>query len=167
VTHDHDHEPRWPIRLWDVEAPTFSRQSVHRWSVPFTPVRFLVLISVKVGPTAIVQLEGLGHLKSPMTSLWIEPATFRHWLTIIFCYLSEWEPCGKFFALHEWVNFTLRELYPCRRLDGPLSRSGRSCPCVQPGARRYTVIIPQVHRRVVTEWEIRQPVRILAGQNSG
>jgi hypothetical protein len=23
--------PWRPIRVWDVEAPTFSRQSVHRW----------------------------------------------------------------------------------------------------------------------------------------
>jgi hypothetical protein len=46
-----------PIGLWDVKAPTFSRQSAHRllWgcqpyapaSRPLTPGRFLVLISVK------------------------------------------------------------------------------------------------------------------------
>jgi hypothetical protein len=44
------------IGLWDVEAPTFSRQSAHRWrwscqpyaaAALYPPGRFLVLISVK------------------------------------------------------------------------------------------------------------------------
>jgi hypothetical protein len=44
---------------------------------PLPPGRFLVLISVRgrVDPRAIVQLEGLGQLKNPMTSLGIEPMT--------------------------------------------------------------------------------------------
>jgi hypothetical protein len=69
-----------PIGLWEVKAPTFSRQSALRASCPSSPGRFLVLISVRgwVDPRAIVRLEGLGHLKNPVTSMGIKPATF--WL---------------------------------------------------------------------------------------
>jgi hypothetical protein len=44
-----------------------------------TPGIFLVLISVTscIDPRAIMQLEGLGQLKNAMTSLGIEPVTYR------------------------------------------------------------------------------------------
>jgi hypothetical protein len=47
---------------------------------PLPPGRFLVLISIRglVYPKTIVQLEELGKLKYPVTSLGIEAATFRH-----------------------------------------------------------------------------------------
>jgi hypothetical protein len=77
-----------PIGLRDVEAPTFSRQSTHRWRWSFHPYapaaiqppgRFLVVISVRgwVDPRAIMRLKWLGKLKNIMT-LGIEPVTF--WL---------------------------------------------------------------------------------------
>jgi hypothetical protein len=46
---------------------------------PFTPGRFLVLISVRGGvdPRATVLLEGLGKLINLITSYGIEPTTFR------------------------------------------------------------------------------------------
>jgi hypothetical protein len=41
--------------------------------------RFLVIVSVRdwVDPRAIVQLEGLGKLKNPVTSSGFKPVTFR------------------------------------------------------------------------------------------
>jgi hypothetical protein len=66
-----------PKGLWDVEVPTFSRQSAHRWwcqtyeQTPiYSPGRFLVLISLRgwVDPSAIMQLEGLGQLTNPVIS---------------------------------------------------------------------------------------------------
>jgi hypothetical protein len=70
------------IGLWDIEAPTLFRQSVHRcrWgcqpytpaSRPLPPGRFLVLIY-----SLFIQLEGLGKLKNPVTSSGTESHTFR------------------------------------------------------------------------------------------
>jgi hypothetical protein len=65
----HWNRPSRPIWMWNVEAPTFSRQSAHRcrWSCqPYAPAallllgRVLVLISVRgwVDPRTIVRLEG-------------------------------------------------------------------------------------------------------------
>jgi hypothetical protein len=70
--------------------------------------KFLVLISVRgwVDPKAIVQLEGLGQLKNPMTSLGIKPATFKlvAWCLNQLCYhvsrnrlLSQQNLCGLSF----------------------------------------------------------------------
>jgi hypothetical protein len=65
--------PWRPIGLWDVEAPTFSRQSAHRWAVrsvsragrSLPPRRFLALIFVIgwVDPRVLLRLERLGQLK--------------------------------------------------------------------------------------------------------
>jgi hypothetical protein len=69
--------PWRPIRLWDVEASTYSRW---RWGCqlyapaplypPSPPGRFQVLVSVRcwVDSRAIVRMEGLGQLKNPVTS---------------------------------------------------------------------------------------------------
>jgi hypothetical protein len=49
--------------------------SVSSSSPPLPPGRFLVVISVRglVDPRPVVQLEGLGQLKNPVTSSGIEP----------------------------------------------------------------------------------------------
>jgi hypothetical protein len=77
--------PWRPIGLWDVEAPTFSRQSAHRWRwgcqpyappALYLPGRFLVLMFVRgwVDPRAIVRQKWLSQLTNPMTSSGIELA---------------------------------------------------------------------------------------------
>jgi hypothetical protein len=72
------YRPWSPIRLCEVEAPTFSDilltdggkvvSSTHLPSLP--PENFVVLISVRgwVDPRAIVRLEGLGNLKNSASS---------------------------------------------------------------------------------------------------
>jgi hypothetical protein len=79
--------PWKPIGLWEVEAPTLSWQSAHRWrqgcqsyasAIIYSPGRFLVLISVRdwVDPRVLVRLEGLSKLKK-FTPSGLDPATFR------------------------------------------------------------------------------------------
>jgi hypothetical protein len=57
-------------------AVRFSALCVGR---PLPPGRFLALIAVRgcIYPRAIVRLEGLDQLQTPMTSSGIEPAAFR------------------------------------------------------------------------------------------
>jgi hypothetical protein len=60
--------------------PIFSRQLVQlQQATLYAPGIFLVPISVKAESNhrAVVQLEGLGQLKNPMTSSGIEPVTFQ------------------------------------------------------------------------------------------
>jgi hypothetical protein len=69
-----------PVRgCRDSKAPTFSRQlaALHAACL-LPPRRFLLLISVRrwVNPRGKVQLEGLGQLRNPVTSLGFEPMTF-------------------------------------------------------------------------------------------
>jgi hypothetical protein len=77
-----------PTGVWDITDLTFSRQSGRWWlqgcqpympTMIYSPGRFLVLISIRgwVNVWAVVWLEWLGILKSPMTSLESEPKTFQ------------------------------------------------------------------------------------------
>jgi hypothetical protein len=78
-----------PLGLWDIEAPTYSRQSAHRWQWVYQPCMlassqlppggFLVLISIRglVNSGATVWLEGVGQMRNPVTSLGSEPMTFQ------------------------------------------------------------------------------------------
>jgi hypothetical protein len=79
--------PWRPTGLWEVEGPTLSRQSVHRWRwgcQPYAPATlypqedswYSFLLRGWVDHWAIVRLEGLGQLKKS-TSSGLEPATFR------------------------------------------------------------------------------------------
>jgi hypothetical protein len=65
--------PWRPIGLWEIDAPTFCRQSTHGWrwgfqpyapAALYSPGRCMVLISVRgsVDPRAIMRLEVLGKL---------------------------------------------------------------------------------------------------------
>jgi hypothetical protein len=65
--------------FWTMGSQMAVRLSALCASRPLPPGRFPVLIFVKGGvdPRATVRLEGLGQLKNPMTSLGIEPMTFR------------------------------------------------------------------------------------------
>jgi hypothetical protein len=104
-----------PMRYWDIEAPTFSRKSAHRWRwgcQPYAPAgcslppgRFLVLISVSswLHYKAIARLQVIAQLKNPMTSTEIDlPACSTHTVpqpNTLQC--APW--CGrlKYSTLHE------------------------------------------------------------------
>jgi hypothetical protein len=78
-----------PVRLWDVEVPTFSSQSAHRWRWGCTPYAPTILTSRKfhwVEPRVLVRLEGLGkwneccdiqnrNLDLPASSKALQPTT--------------------------------------------------------------------------------------------
>jgi hypothetical protein len=86
--------PWSPIGLWDVEVPTFSRQSAHRWRwvvsltcrPPFIPRMIPGTISVRgwVHLRAIVRLEGLDQLKIqlPHRELNPRPSDLLHSVSI-------------------------------------------------------------------------------------
>jgi hypothetical protein len=77
--------PWRPIGLWYVEAPTFSRQSAHRWrwgsqlyaSAALYPQEYSWYSFLLEAKSTVVRLEGLGQLKSLMTSSGNVPETFR------------------------------------------------------------------------------------------
>jgi hypothetical protein len=71
---------RWMVQDKPTQLGPLERASLNQSSALYLPGKFLVLISDRgcVEPRAIVQLEGLGKLKNPMTSLGLEPVTF--WL---------------------------------------------------------------------------------------
>jgi hypothetical protein len=64
--------------FWTVGSQTALKLSALRAGRPLHPRRFFVLISVRVwvDNRARVRLKGLGQLKNPKTSSWIEPLTF-------------------------------------------------------------------------------------------
>jgi hypothetical protein len=79
--------PWGPTELWDVEVPTFTRQSAHRWRwgcqsyAPAALYTGKILIThffrAWVDPRAIVRLEAPGQLKISIIWSANEPATFR------------------------------------------------------------------------------------------
>jgi hypothetical protein len=96
--------PWRPIGLWDVEAPTFSGQSAHRWrwdcqpyasATIYPPGKFLVLSHVRgwVDSRAIMRLEGLDELKNAITSPRVEIATFRLVAWCLNMYMCTWYVC--------------------------------------------------------------------------
>jgi hypothetical protein len=75
--------------LSDVENPTFSTQSTHRWGrccQPYAPAAlypkedsvYSFLLEAEPNPRAIVRLDGLCKLKYSINSSDIEPANFLH-----------------------------------------------------------------------------------------
>jgi hypothetical protein len=78
--------PWRPIGLWDVEGPTLSRQSAHRWrwgcqpyapATLYPPGRFLILISVRgwVDPNWKIHLIGTRTRDLPGCSIMPQPTT--------------------------------------------------------------------------------------------
>jgi hypothetical protein len=70
------------VTVKDKAIPITGREAhrvLRRRGLPLPRRIFLVLISVTgwLDPRVMVRLEGLGPLKNPMTTSWIEPATFR------------------------------------------------------------------------------------------
>jgi hypothetical protein len=81
-----------PIAFWDVEDPTFSRQSAQRWRwgcqlyAPSPQLRFLETVSVwgLVKSRAIVGLEGSGILKVSNCLIGIPNPVTQYFLDFIF-----------------------------------------------------------------------------------
>jgi hypothetical protein len=72
---------------------------------PLSPGRFLVLVSFRdwANPRALMQLEGLGQLKNPVTSSGMEPKNFR---LIAYTACPASTKCVSLIAVHSFALYT-------------------------------------------------------------
>jgi hypothetical protein len=134
------------------------RLSVLRTSFHLPPGRFLVIISVRgwVDPRAIVRLKGLRQLKNPMTSRWIETATFR----LVAQCLNKLRYRVTHSTTHMHIKmlsiFTEKARYTetkaCSTIHG-LLRNLRSCNALTAEIRGYSNM--KLHNFRVKYWSVR------------